>query len=63
MPRRRAQVHDELLYEVPNHLADDMRKILKSCMQNAFSGEMKVNMLVKVKQGGSWGEMKEVGET
>ena len=60
LPRRCAQVHDELLYEVPHHLADDMRKILKSRMQNAFSGEMRVKMLVKVKQGRSWGEMKEV---
>ena len=51
---------DELLYEVPHHLADDMRKILKSRMQNAFSGEMRVKMLVKVKQGRSWGEMKDV---
>lgn len=50
------QVHDELIFEAPKDEIDIVTPIIKREMQNVFS--LKVPMIVDVKVGKSWGEMK-----
>jgi DNA polymerase-1 len=50
------QVHDELVFEVPEGEEEEMRKLVKDVMESA----VKLNVPVKVdtKSGKNWGEMK-----
>ena len=49
------EVHDELVYEVPEDLASDVVKIVKESMESA--ADLRVKLEVKVKKGHSWGNM------
>ncbi|CRL08644.1 CLUMA_CG021390, isoform A [Clunio marinus] len=50
-------LHDELFYEVPEECIKDAGRILMQSMQNCV--ELRVPLLVKLKFGRSWGEMKD----
>ncbi len=50
------QVHDELLVEAPEQQADNVAKILKSCMEQVVS--MRVPLISDVRIGRSWYETK-----
>ncbi|MDR1196149.1 MAG: DNA polymerase I [Endomicrobium sp.] len=50
------QVHDDLLFEVPEDEKDTMIKIIKNRMENAVS--LCVPLVVDIKTGKNWGEMK-----
>ena len=50
------QVHDELVLEVPEKLADKVGKILKEAMEGVV--KLRVPVKVEVYQGSSWGELK-----
>ena len=50
------QVHDELIFEVPEDELDDMKKLVASVMENAL--ELKVPLKVDVSEGDSWYEAK-----
>ncbi|MDR2426271.1 MAG: DNA polymerase I [Endomicrobium sp.] len=50
------QVHDDLLFEVPQDEKDIMIKIIKNKMENAVN--LSVPLVVDVKIGKNWGEMK-----
>lgn len=50
-------LHDELFYEVPQKNLKEAAKILIHSMQNCV--KLTVPLLVKLKSGSNWGEMKE----
>lgn len=50
-------LHDELLYEVPENKLNEAAKILSHSMQNCV--KLTVPLLVKLKYGLKWGEMKD----
>lgn len=50
------QVHDDLLFEVPENEKDIMIKIIRDKMENAV--KLSVPLSVDVKTGRNWGEMK-----
>lgn len=50
-------LHDELFYEVPENKLKDAAKILIHSMQNCV--KLTVPLLVKLKYGPNWGEMKD----
>lgn len=50
-------LHDELFYEVPEKTLKEAAKILIHSMQNCV--KLAVPLLVKLKTGSNWGEMKE----
>lgn len=45
-------VHDELLFSVPEEKLEDGLKLIKNCMENAYS--LEVPMLVNIDVGDSW---------
>jgi len=49
------QIHDELLFEVPETEIDMTRKIVKQEMEKAI--KLSVPLLVETKVGKNWGEM------
>lgn len=49
-------LHDELIYEIPEQLCRKAVKILKSSMENC--AKLSVPLMVKIKSGNSWGQMK-----
>ena len=49
------QVHDELIFEVPEDEISQMEELVKKCMENAY--ELSVPLRVEVETGRSWGEM------
>jgi DNA polymerase-1 len=49
------QVHDELILEVKESLADEAANILKSEMESAH--ELSVPLLVETSIGGAWDEV------
>ncbi|MBR5099241.1 MAG: DNA polymerase I [Spirochaetales bacterium] len=49
------QVHDELIFEVPEDEVSQMEELVKTCMENAY--ELSVPLRVEVETGRSWGEM------
>jgi len=55
-PRLLVQIHDELLFEVPDENLADIVKIVRECMGNATS--LSVPLLVKIQTGKSWGKLK-----
>ena len=50
------QVHDELVFEVPEGELKQVTPIIKDCMENCFP--LSVPLVVELKVGKSWGEMK-----
>ena len=50
------QIHDELIFEVPEGEIDITRKIVKQEMEKAM--KLSVPLLVETKVGKNWGEMK-----
>lgn len=50
-------LHDELFYEVPRERFQETAKVLIHSMQNCV--KLTVPLLVKLKSGSNWGEMKE----
>jgi DNA polymerase-1 len=49
------QVHDELLFEVPNEELPQLRDLVLSIMPQAL--KLSIPLKVEIKQGKSWGEM------
>ena len=49
------QVHDELIFEVPEDEISQMEALVKDCMENAV--RLSVPLRVEVETGRSWGEM------
>ena len=50
------QVHDELVFEVPENEMDEMQKLVREVMENAV--KLDVPVKVDTKSGKNWGEMK-----
>lgn len=50
------QMHDELIYEVPEGAKDTFMHLLKRAMENTV--QLNVPLPVKVKIGPTWGSMK-----
>jgi DNA polymerase-1 len=48
------QVHDELVFEVPEHDAHKIAKVVKETMEGVY--KLKVPIVVEVEVGRSWGE-------
>ncbi len=53
------QVHDELVFEVPDKDVAKVAKLAKQVMENVT--KLKVPLVVDVKAGSNWSEMEEVG--
>ena len=49
------QVHDELVFEVPQNEMDEMRQLVPQAMSTAL--ELSVPLKVDIKTGTNWGEM------
>ena len=49
------QVHDELIFEVPQDEREEMRKLASELMSTAL--ELSVPLKVDIKTGPNWGEM------
>jgi DNA polymerase-1 len=49
------QVHDELLFEVPEAQAEEMRTKIVNIMQNAV--QISVPLLVEAAIGNNWGQV------
>ena len=49
------QVHDEVIFEVPEDEKDRMEKLVGECMENAY--KLSVPLRVSIEFGKSWGEM------
>ncbi len=52
------QVHDELIFEVPQEELDEVIRLIRDCMENAFS--LNVPLVVDMKKGPNWYEMKRI---
>ena len=52
------QVHDELVFEVAEAHAPRLRALVRRSMQEA--AQLRVPLFVKVQQGPSWGELREI---
>jgi DNA polymerase-1 len=50
------QVHDELLFEVPDDEMDTMRRLVTDVMSSAV--QLSIPLKVDTKSGRNWGEMK-----
>jgi DNA polymerase-1 len=50
------QVHDELVFEVPENELKEVAPMIKGCMENCFP--LSVPLVVELKVGKNWGEMK-----
>ncbi|NNM43879.1 MAG: DNA polymerase I [Chlamydiae bacterium] len=48
------QIHDELLFEIPDEKIEEVSKIVKRIMENVFS--LKVPLVVDISVGKNWGE-------
>ncbi|NGX57727.1 MAG: DNA polymerase I [Chlamydiae bacterium] len=46
------QIHDELLFEIPDHLADEVSSAVKKTMEEVW--ELKVPLIVNIKVGKNW---------
>ena len=53
--RQLLQIHDSILVECPNDVADDVAKKLQAIMQNVY--ELPVRLDVDIKIGDNWGEL------
>lgn len=52
------QVHDELIFEVPNDEFDQVVPIIRNCMENCI--ELDVPLVVDMKKGQNWFEMEKL---
>ncbi|HWI55234.1 MAG TPA: DNA polymerase, partial [Desulfobacteria bacterium] len=52
------QVHDELIFEVPQAELDGVIPLIRDCMENAFS--LSVPLVVDMKKGPNWYDMKKI---
>jgi len=50
------QVHDDLLFEVPQNEEKELESMIKDKMENAV--KLKIPLVVDIKRGENWGEMK-----
>jgi len=50
------QVHDELVFEVPEKENKQTASLVKNLMENAY--KLDVPLIVELKSGKNWGEMK-----
>lgn len=50
------QVHDELIFEVPNNEVEEMKKLIKTEMESVI--ELRVPLKVDINSGASWLELK-----
>lgn len=57
-PRLILQMHDELIYEVPETKKQEFIRILREVMENSI--KLNVPLPVKVKCGNTWGSLEEV---
>jgi len=48
------QIHDELLFEIPEHAVDEMALWIKDTMEHVWS--LEVPLTVDVGQGQNWAE-------
>ena len=53
------QVHDDLVFEIPNDNLDKVIKFLQKEMENAAS-DLAVKLKVDVDLGNNWGEVKSI---
>jgi DNA polymerase-1 len=49
------QVHDEVIFEVPESEVDEMKTLVRSCMEQAY--RLSIPLRVGIETGHSWGEM------
>ncbi len=49
------QVHDEMIFEVPNDEVEKMTSLVRSCMEKAY--KLSIPLKVGLETGSSWGEM------
>ena len=49
------QVHDEVIFEVPEDEVDEMKTLVRSCMEQAY--RLSIPLRVGIETGHSWGEM------
>jgi len=49
------QVHDELIFEVPEGELEEMRQLVPEIMSTAL--ELSVPLKVDIKMGNNWGQM------
>jgi DNA polymerase I len=49
-----SQIHDELLFEIPDHLIDEASPLIKKSMENVW--ELKIPLIVDIKVGKNWQE-------
>lgn len=56
------QIHDELLYEVPESISGEVAKALKECMQGAIKKGLDVLLVADCGIGKSWEEAKSRGK-
>lgn len=54
-----AQIHDELVLETPEGIAQDVRALVQSCMEDVAGGRLKVPVKAKVAIGKTWGSAKD----
>jgi DNA polymerase I-like protein with 3'-5' exonuclease and polymerase domains len=56
------QIHDELLFEVEEEHAEELRRAVRTAMVQAWPERLRVPLRVTIKQGPSWGELEVVDE-
>lgn len=49
------QLHDELIYEVNKNDLNEVKAIVKDCMENCM--ELPVKMKAKIRTGDTWGSL------
>ncbi|TPX50567.1 DNA-directed DNA polymerase [Synchytrium endobioticum] len=57
VPHMILQIHDELLFDVPVNMLEEVKTLVEQCMMNAV--KLNVKIPVKFKTGVRWGEMVE----
>jgi DNA polymerase-1 len=58
--RMLVQVHDELLFEIPNEHLEKSQAVIKSIMENAIP--LSIPVIVDLKSGVNWADMTPVRE-
>ena len=54
------QVHDELIFEVPDAEVEKAMKVVKNVMEHAL--ELSVPLVTETRLGSNWGELEKVDE-
>jgi DNA polymerase-1 len=55
------QIHDELVFEIPEERVDEAVAFIKSCMEEKPFPEFNVPIIVEASAGRRFGELKELG--